>query len=108
MTFQKRSMGLDSARRGAAAVFDAAADGDGPLAVAVVDENGDPVYAVRQDGTSPANVRIAMRKAYTAAFIGRDTRFYRNQIREDGRTLADWADVMMTTLHGGLTVPTHL
>ena len=45
-----------------------------------------------------------MRKAYTAAFIGRDTHAYLAQITEDGRTLADWADPMMTTLLGGLTL----
>ena len=104
MTYQKQSVSLASARAGVAAAFDAAGADDKPLAVAVVDENGDPVYMSRMDGTPAADVRLAVRKAYTAAFIGRDTRAYLAQITEDGRTLADWADPMMTTLVGGLTL----
>ena len=104
MTYQKQSVSLVSARGAVAAAFDAVGADDGPIAVAVVDENGDPVYMARMDGTSAADVRLAMRKAYTAAFIGRDTRAYLEQITEDGRTLADWSDPMMTTLHGGLTL----
>ena len=104
MTYQKQSVSLASARAGVAAAFDAAGADDKPTAVAVVDENGDPVYMARMDGTPTADVRLAMRKAYTAAFIGRDTRAYLAQITEDGRTLADWADPMMTTLLGGLTL----
>ena len=104
MTYQKQSVSLASARAGVAAAFDAAGADDKPLAVAVVDENGDPVYMSRMDGTPAADVRLAVRKAYTAAFIGRDTRAYLAQITEDGRTLADWADPMMTTLIGGLTL----
>jgi uncharacterized protein GlcG (DUF336 family) len=98
MTYQKQSVSLASARAGVAAAFDAAGADDKPTAVAVVDENGDPVYMARMDSTPAADVRLAMRKAYTAAFIGRDTRAYLAQITEDGRTLADWADPMMTTL----------
>ena len=104
MTYQKQSVSLASARAGVGATFDAAGADDKPIAVAVVDENGDPVYMARMDGTPAADVRLAMRKAYTAAFIGRDTRAYLAQITEDGRTLADWADPMMTTLLGGLTL----
>ena len=103
MTFPKQSMSLATARTAVAAAFEAAR-GDSPIAVAVADENGDPVYMARLDGTPASDVRLALRKAYTAAFVGRDTRAYREQINDDGRTLADWADPMMTTLHGGLTV----
>ena len=34
----------------------------------------------------PIEIRQAVRKAYTAAFIGRDTRLFREQITGDGRT----------------------
>ena len=75
-----------------------------PLAVAVVDGSGTLVYQIRQDGTAAVDVRNAERKAYTAAFIGRDTSMWRLQIRHDGRTVADWANPMLTTLHGGWTL----
>jgi uncharacterized protein GlcG (DUF336 family) len=104
MTYQKQSISLVSARGAVAASIDAVGANDGPIAVAVADENGDPIFMSRMDGTAAADVRLAMRKAYTAAFIGRDTKSYLAQITEDGRTLADWADPMMTSLLGGLTL----
>jgi uncharacterized protein GlcG (DUF336 family) len=77
---------------------------DGPLAVSVVDAGGDVVYQARQDGATPVDVRNAERKAVTAAYIGRDTSMWRLQIRHDGRTVADWANPQLTTLHGGWTL----
>ena len=62
------------------------------------------VYQVRQDGARPVDVRNAERKAYTAAFIGRDTALWRLQILHDGRTVADWSNPKLTTLHGGWTL----
>jgi uncharacterized protein GlcG (DUF336 family) len=77
---------------------------DGSLAVSVVDGGGNVVYQVRQDGATPVDVRNAERKAVTAAYIGRDTSMWRLQIRHDGRTVADWANPQLTTLHGGWTL----
>ena len=62
------------------------------------------VYQIRQDGASAVDVRDAERKAYSAAYIGRDTSVWRLQILHDGRTVADWANPNLTTLHGGWTL----
>jgi glc operon protein GlcG len=86
------------------AILDGAGTKNKPIAVAVVDNRGDVVYLTRQDGASAVDVRNAERKAYTAAFIGRDTALWRLQITHDGRTVADWSDANMTTLHGGWTL----
>ena len=75
-----------------------------PLAIAVVDGEGNTVYLMRQDGASAVDVRNAERKAHTAAFIGRDTALWRQQILHDGRTVADWSNANLTTLHGGWTL----
>lgn len=98
------SIGLADARTAVQAVLAAARPSDGPLAVSVVDSSASVVYQVRQDGASSVAVRAAERKAYTAAYIGRDTSMWRLQIRHDGRTVADWADPQLTTLHGGWTL----
>ena len=92
----------EDARMAAEAVVKAA--GNRTIAVSVTDPRGDVIYSIRQDGVSAINVRNAERKAYTAAFIGRDSALWRNQITHDGRTIADWSDVNMTTLHGGWTL----
>ncbi|MDA0797276.1 MAG: heme-binding protein [Chloroflexi bacterium] len=97
-------IGHADARLVAQAILDAAGTKNKPIAVAVVDNRGDVVYLTRQDGTSAVDVRNAERKAYTAAFIGRDTALWRQQIAHDGRTVADWSDANTTTLHGGWTL----
>jgi glc operon protein GlcG len=77
---------------------------DAPLAIAVVDASSHPVYVLRQDGAAAVDVQLAERKAFTAAYIGRDTSMWRLQILHDGRTVADWSNANLTTLHGGWTL----
>jgi uncharacterized protein GlcG (DUF336 family) len=98
------SIGVGDARLAVDAVLTAARSSDGPVVVSVVDGDGNMVYQVRQDGAAPVDVRNAERKAYTAAYIGRDTSMWRLQIRHDGRTVADWSNPQLTTLHGGWTL----
>src|SRR2546425_10182816 len=98
------AIGLADARVAVAAVLASIKPIDSPLAIAVVDAEGQMVYLMRQDGASAVDVRNAERKAYTAAFIGRDTSMWRLQILHDGRTVADWANPNLTTIHGGWTL----
>lgn len=98
------SIGLNDARIAVEAVLKSARSNDGPLAISLVDSEGNVVYQVRQDGARALDVRDAERKAYTAAYIGRDSSMWRLQIRHDGRTVADWANPKLTTLHGGWTL----
>jgi uncharacterized protein GlcG (DUF336 family) len=101
---EQLNVSLASARLAVDTVLKAARSNDAPLAVAVVDGSCQMVYFNRQDGATAVDVRNAERKAYTAAFIGRDTAVWRLQILHDGRTVADWANPNLTTLHGGWTL----
>ena len=98
------AVGLAEARTAVDAILKAKRSRDGALAMCVVDGGGNVVYLQREDGTSAVEVRNAERKAFTAAYIGRDTSVWRLQITHDGRTVADWANPMLTTLHGGWTL----
>jgi glc operon protein GlcG len=101
---EQLSLGLAEARIAVEAILEGRRASDGPLAIALVDHDGNTVYLLRQDGVSAVEVRNAERKAYTAAYIGRDTSMWRLQILHDGRTVADWANPQLTTLHGGWTL----
>jgi glc operon protein GlcG len=101
---QHLSIGLADALIAVAAVLQGTRANEASVAIAVVDDNGNTVYQVRQDGAAAVHVRDAERKAYSAAYIGRDTSMWRAQIRHDGRTVADWANSKLTTLHGGWTL----
>jgi uncharacterized protein GlcG (DUF336 family) len=98
------SVSLADARLAVDAVLSSARPNERPLAVCVVDPSGNVVYQLRQDGAAAVDVRNAERKAHTAAYIGRDTSLWRLQILHDGRTVADWANPALTTLHGGWTL----
>src|SRR5581483_1640414 len=97
-------MDLASARRAVAATLAALEPGDKPIAIVVADGRGEPVYAERMDGATANDLVQAERKAYTAAFMERSSRGWRDQIREDGRTVADWSDANLTTLAGGAPI----
>ena len=101
------NVSLSEARLAVDAILKSARANERPLAVALVDSEGNPIYLIRQDGVSPVDVRNAERKAYSAAYIGRDTALWRQQILHDGRTVADWANPALTTLHGGWTLRRH-
>jgi uncharacterized protein GlcG (DUF336 family) len=104
VTALQLSIGLKEARVAVDAVLRALRPNDRAVAVSVVDSRGDPVYQLRQDGAGTSDVQMAERKAYTAAYIGRDTSMWRLQILHDGRTVADWANPSLTTVHGGWTL----
>jgi uncharacterized protein GlcG (DUF336 family) len=101
---EQLTIGLADAQLASDAVLKGLRGSDGPVAISIVDGSGNPVYQVRQDGASAVDVRNAERKAFTAAYIGRDTSMWRLQILHDGRTVADWSNPNMTTLHGGWTL----
>src|SRR5205814_6084976 len=94
----------EAARRAVEATLAAVSPADQPIAVAVADDTGELVHALRMEGATANDMRQAERKAYSAAFMARDTSGYREQLLHDGRTLADWSDSMLTTLTGGLTI----
>jgi uncharacterized protein GlcG (DUF336 family) len=98
------SVGLAEARVAVDAVLGSTRPNEAPLGVSVVDGDGNMIYQVRQDGASAVDVRNAERKAVTAAYIGRDTSVWRLQILHDGRTVADWSNPNLTTIHGGWTL----
>jgi glc operon protein GlcG len=98
------NVSLSDARVAVEAILKGARANERPLAIALADSEGNTVYLMRQDGASAVDVRNAERKAYTAAYIGRDTALWRLQILHDGRTVADWSNPNMTTIHGGWTL----
>jgi len=98
------SLGLEEAQRAIAAVFDQAKKDGRAVAVAVVDNHGDLITCARMDGAHARVLRHAIRKAYTAALMGRDTVAFKKDMQDAGRSLSDYGDSSLTTLQGGLVV----
>ena len=87
-----------------AALAAASAEGAGPLAIAVVDDNGDLVAFARADGTPIFQRKHAIRKAYTASRVGADLSEFAAYRSGRGMSAADFDDGFVGAAHGGVVV----
>lgn len=94
----------DKIHEAARLVFAEASKDGRAMAFAVVDEAGGLVFATRMENAATRILTHAIRKAYTAAVMQRDTITLRDSDRELGKTLADWGDAMLTHLVGGVVI----
>lgn len=98
------SLGLDEARR-AIAEGTAQAERRGHLmSFAVADHCGALIACERMDGAPARTLTHAIRKAYTAAEMGRDTARFGDDLKERGGGLDQWGNAKLTTLPGGCVV----
>lgn len=75
-----------------------------PVAIAMVDDVGDMVSYIRMDRRRKIPQRMAIRKAYTCALTGRDSKDYAEQLKDQGRTVAEMGDPMLAAVQGGVVV----
>lgn len=76
-----------------------------PIAVCVVDDNGDWVAFARMDGTPAFSRAHAQRKAYTASLMRRDLREFAASRAQSGRVLAELGDTRLVgSAHGGVVI----
>ncbi len=85
-------------------VFAEAKKDNKDMAFAVVDEAGGLIYGVRDTMTATRVLTHAIRKAYTSAIMRRDTIAFRDEDRERQKDLADWGDLNLTHLVGGVVI----
>lgn len=97
-------VGNDRLGEAARLVFAQAAEDGRQMAIAVTDEAGGLVFAMRMERCHARILRVAIRKAYTVAVMQRDTVTFRDQDREQGKSLGDWGDPMLTHLVGGVVI----
>jgi uncharacterized protein GlcG (DUF336 family) len=103
--YERTSLGLPDALRAVDAVL-AAAQGepDRPVAVAVVDPDGELVAYARMDGTGHVPRRMAIRKARTSARMGLPSGEVVSRLGSSGVVLADLDDPGLCGIPGGLPV----
>jgi glc operon protein GlcG len=100
----KRMIGADEAKRAIdAAIREADMDGIS-MSFAVVDTYGEVIVAARMDGSAARVLRHAIRQAYTAGLMLRDTVEFKKQLVERDGNLDEWGDAMLTTLPGGVAI----
>ena len=103
--YDRQVMDVEDALRAVdAALAAATAEDAGPVAVAVVDDNGDLVAFARADGTPIFQRKHAIRKAYTASRVGADLSEFAASRSERGLSAADFNDGLVGAAHGGVVV----
>jgi uncharacterized protein GlcG (DUF336 family) len=99
-----QSLGLVEAERAIATGVASARARGAAMAFAVTDHAGELIAVLRMDGAAARILHHAIRKAYTAAIMGRNTLAFRRDLDERGGSLAQWGDLRLTTLQGGVVV----
>ena len=103
--YDRQVMDVEDALRAVDAALDAASsEGAGPVAVAVVDDNGDLVAFARADGTPIFQRRHAIRKAYTASRVGADLKEFAAERTQRGMSAAEFDGEFVGAAHGGVVV----
>jgi uncharacterized protein GlcG (DUF336 family) len=101
--YERNMLSLEDARAvGEAALAKAMENPDRPMAIAVVDNTGEPVYFMKMDNSSPLFPKMAMNKAYTAIHFGMDTAEIAQFFQKDGLTVKDFVDPRFTPIGGGV------
>ena len=103
--YDKSMISLDQVQRAMSTMLAKANEQpDQPLAIAGVDDVGDLVSYARMDRCRKIPQRMAIRKAYTCALSGQDSKDYAARLKEQGRTVAEMGDPMLAAVQGGVVV----
>jgi glc operon protein GlcG len=81
----RKAITLEFAKKIAEAAEQKAAENNWSVAIAVVDEGGQLVYFARRDGTQFGSIKVAIRKAVSAAAFRRPTKVFEDAVA-GGRT----------------------
>lgn len=96
---------LKEAQVGVTAILKAASeDGGRPVSVAVVDRNGDVACFARMDGATLRSVQFSMNKAFTAAYMERDSGDFGESLLNSKRTVDWYGNPRITGIPGGVMI----
>ena len=105
MPYQKAALSLEEARRAMDRMLqEANKQPNRPVAIAIVDDQGELIAYARMDRTAPQPPIIARKKAYTAARTRSDTLAYAERLKGQGRSVTEFGDPNLIALQGGVVI----
>src|SRR5215510_8519345 len=106
MPFQKLVLSLDEARRAMDRMLQEVHQtfSNRPVAIAIVDDQGELVSFARQDHCAPQPPIVARKKAYTAARTRTDTKAYADRLKSQGRSVTEFGDPNLLAAQGGVVI----
>ena len=97
--YDKPMLGLDQAQDAIAAILaEANKEPDRPLAIAIVDDTGSMISYGRMDRCREVPKRMAIRKAYTCALSGQDSKDYAERLAGQRRTVGEMGAPMLAAV----------
>ena len=103
--YDKPMLGLDQLRRAMNAMLDKATqEPNRPVAVAIVDDAGNLLNYARMDGCRTNPQTFAIRKAYTSAMSGRDSKDYAENLKTQGRSVSDMGNPNLVAAQGAVAL----
>ena len=103
--YDKPMLSLDQTQKAMSIMVDKATqEPNRPVTIAIVDDVGNLLSYIRMDRCRPTPQRMAIRKAYTCALSGQDSKDYAERLKGQGRTVAEMGDPMLAAVQGGVVV----
>ena len=103
--YDKPMLSLDQTQKAMSIMVDKATqEPNRPVTIAIVDDVGNLLSYIRMDRCRPTPQRMAIRKAYTCALSGQDSKEYAERLKGQGRTVAEMGDPMLAAVQGGVVV----
>ena len=103
--YNKPMLSLDQVQKAIAAMIaQAAKEPNRPCAMAIVDDQGNLLSYARMDRCRVIPQRLAIRKAYTSALNGVDSREYAERLKTQGRSVSEMGDPSLAAVQGGVAV----
>jgi glc operon protein GlcG len=106
MPYQKPVLSLEEARRAMDRMLQDVHQRfqNRPVAIAIVDDQGELVSFARQDRCAPQPPIVARKKAYTAARTRTDTKVYADRLKSQGRSATEFGDPNLLAAQGGVVI----
>jgi len=105
MPYQKAVLSFDDARKAMDRMLqEAHKTPNRPVAIAIVDDQGELISFARMDQCAPQPPMIARKKAYTAARTRADTKAYAERLKSQGRSVTEFGDPNLLALQGGVVI----
>ena len=95
-------IGLDNARKAAAAAIAEARKNGWLMAVAITDPSGELVYFAKMDGTQTGSVNVSIGKSRSAALFKRPTKVFQDMLASGGAGVRVLALERAVPIEGGV------
>ena len=95
-------IGLDNARKAAAAAIAEARKNGWLMAVAITDPSGELVYFAKMDGTQTGSVNVSIAKSRSAALFKRPTKVFQDMLASGGAGVRVLALERAVPIEGGV------